>query len=118
MAKISIIVLADTESRGDMGRMANALTTAQECMEAGDEFEVLFDGAGTKWIAELTARDHKLAPAFETVRDHIAGACDYCAKAFGVRQAIQSSGVALLDEYNEHPSLRRRVENGFAVITF
>lgn len=62
MAKVSIVVLADTETHGDPGRIANALTTAHECMDAGDEFEVLFDGAGTKWIAELSGRDHKLSP--------------------------------------------------------
>jgi hypothetical protein len=42
----------------------------------------------------------------------------YCAKAFGVRSAVEKSGVALLDEYQQHPSLRRRVEEGFEVITF
>jgi len=118
MAKLSIVVLADTETRGDLGRIANALTTAQEFLEAGDEFEVLFDGAGTKWIAELAGSDHKLTPAFDAVRDHIAGACDYCAKAFGVRAAVESSGIALLDEYRQHPSLRKRVADGFEVITF
>jgi hypothetical protein len=118
MAKVSMVVLADTETHGEVGRIANALTTAQECLDPGDEFEVLFDGAGTKWIAELAGRDHKLSPTFDAVRDHIAGACDYCAKAFGVRSAVESSGVALLDENHQHPSLRRRVEQGFEVITF
>jgi hypothetical protein len=42
----------------------------------------------------------------------------YCAKASGVRSAVEKSGVALLDEYQQHPSLRRRVEEGFEVITF
>jgi hypothetical protein len=118
MAKLSILVLADTETHGDLGRIANALTTAQECSEAGDDVELLFDGAGTKWVAELSNGRHKLAPAFESVRQHVAGACDYCAKAFGVRARIEASGVALLDEYHQHPSLRRRVEEGYDVITF
>lgn len=118
MAKLLIVVLADTETHGDLGRIANALTTGQECLEAGDDLEIIFDGAGTKWIAELAGTEHKLAPAFDAVRDQVAGACDYCAKAFGVHQAVQSSGIALLDEYKQHPSLRKRVEHGFEVITF
>lgn len=118
MAKVSIVVLADTQTTGDLGRIANALTTAQECLEAGDQFEVLFDGAGTKWIAELADGDHKLRPAFEAVRGHVSGACEYCANAFGARRAIEASGIPLLDEYREHPSIRRRVEDGFEVITF
>jgi len=80
--------------------------------------ELLFDGAGTKWIAELSKGDLKLAPAFDSVRDRIAGACDYCAKAFGVRNAVESCGIALLDEYHEHPSLRKRVAEGYEIITF
>lgn len=31
--------------------MANALTTAKEAKEAGDQIRVVLDGAGTKWAA-------------------------------------------------------------------
>lgn len=30
MAKISVVVLADTETHGDLGRLANALATVKE----------------------------------------------------------------------------------------
>jgi len=32
----------------------NVLTTAEQVGHAGDDVLVLFDGAGTKWIAELS----------------------------------------------------------------
>ncbi|MBI4409867.1 MAG: DsrE family protein [Gemmatimonadetes bacterium] len=118
MAKISIVVLADTKTHGDLGRIANALTTAQECKQAGDEVELLFDGAGVKWVAELSAGGHKLEPAFRSIEDRVAGACAFCAQAFGVRAAVESSGIPLLDEYKQHPSLRRRVADGYEIITF
>lgn len=37
MPKAAIMVLADTESKEGLGRISNALTSAQEFKEAGDE---------------------------------------------------------------------------------
>ncbi len=48
MAKAAIVVLADTETHADLGRIANALTSANEFKEAGDETTIVFDGAGKK----------------------------------------------------------------------
>jgi hypothetical protein len=118
MTKVAIVVLADTETHGDLGRIANALTSAQDFKEAGDEATIVFDGAGTKWIGELSRPDHKLHEAFESVRDSVAGACAYCAKSFGVKQQVQKSGIPLLEEYAGHPSLQRLVSQGYQVITF
>jgi hypothetical protein len=118
MAKIAVIVLADTETHGDLGRIANALTTVSESKEAGDAVELIFDGAGTKWVPELSKADHKLHPAFDNVRDKVAGACEFCAGAFGVKEQVRAVDVPLLDEYHDHPSLRKRVAEGFEVITF
>jgi hypothetical protein len=47
MAKAAIVVLAGTESHADLGRVTNALEAAKEFEEAGDDVEVIFDGAGT-----------------------------------------------------------------------
>jgi len=49
--KAAIILFADTDRPEGMGRMANALTSAREFNEAGDEVLVIFDGAGVKWVA-------------------------------------------------------------------
>ena len=54
MPKAAIVVLADTESHGDLGRLVNALEAVKEFKEAGDDVQLIFDGAGTKWIAERT----------------------------------------------------------------
>jgi hypothetical protein len=75
MAKAATIVFADTGSPEGLGRVVNALTTAKEFKEAGDEAVVIFDGAGTKWVDELSRPDHKYHGLFEDVRDEVAGAC-------------------------------------------
>lgn len=118
MAKLAVVVLADTETHGDLGRITNALTTVSECNEAGDDVELIFDGAGTKWAAELSDASHKQHDAFESVRETIAGACDFCAGAFGVKEKVRAADIELLDEYDNHPSIRRRVAEGYEVITF
>ena len=117
MHKALVVVLADTETTGDLGRVVNALETAKEFKEAGDEVRLVFDGAGTRWIGELGSAQHRYHGLFESVRDR-AVACSYCAKGFGVQAAVEAQRVALLDEFDGHPSLRRAVMDGFTVITF
>jgi hypothetical protein len=118
MTKGAIVVLAGTESRDGLGRVANALVTAREFKEVGDEVVIVFDGAGTQWIGELLDEGHKYHGAFEAVRDVVSGACSYCADAYGVRDTVEQAGIALLDEYAHHPSIRRLVDEGYAVVTF
>ncbi len=115
---IAVVVLADTETREGLGRVVNALTTAKEFRAAGDEAAVVFDGAGTRWVAELGAAEHRYHGLFEEVRDSIAGACSYCASAFGVRQAVEEAAIPLLEDFDRHPSLRTYVVDGYAVVTF
>ena len=118
MTKAAIVVLADTESKEGLGRVANALTSAQEFKEAGDEATIVFDGTGTKWIPKLSDPDHKYNRAFESVRDQVAGACSYCANAFGVKDEVKETGVTLLGDYKGPPSLHTLLSQGYQVITF
>ncbi|TVR91304.1 MAG: hypothetical protein EA428_06140 [Spirochaetaceae bacterium] len=118
MEKIAVIILADIETHGDMGRVANALELAKEAKELGDDVRVIFDGAGTRWVPKLYEGDSKLAPLYNAVADKVTGACEYCSAAFGVIDAVRASGVPLLSEYDKHPSLRKLVTEGFTVLTF
>lgn len=118
MAKISVVLLADVESHGDLGRAVNALSLVKEAKEAGDDVELIFDGAGVQWVRELSREDNKLRGQFEKVKDRVAGACEFCSSAFGVKEAVRSAGVPYLSEFEGHPSLRSRVEEGFQVVTF
>ena len=118
MAKAAVVLLADTETKEGLGRMSNALTTVREFKEESQEVTLIFDGAGTKWIAELSDPDHKYNRHFESVKDDIQGACGYCARAFGVKDEVQESGVELLGDFEGHPSIASLVSQGYQVITF
>ena len=118
MNKIAILVLADTETHGDLGRVVNALEVAKEFKDAGDQVTILFDGAGTRWVAELSKPEHKRHALFESLRDVIHGACAFCSAAFGVKDAVAAAGITLLDEFEQHPSIRSLVNDGYQVLTF
>lgn len=118
MAKISVVVLAGTELHSDLARVLNALALTKEAKQAGDEVELVFDGAGVSWIPELHDPEHKLHKVFEAVKDKVAGACEFCAGAFDVKDGVREAGIAFLSEFEGHPSLRQRVDEGFEVITF
>jgi hypothetical protein len=118
MSKVAIIVLADTESRGDLGRVVNALEAVKEFKEAKDDVQLIFDGAGPKWIPELSKPDHKIHGLFEAVRDRIGGACEFCAGAFGVKDKVVACGVKLAGDFEGHPSFKKLVSEGYQVITF
>ena len=59
MTKAAIVLLTDTETKEGLGRMSNALTSVREFKEENQEVTLIFDGAGTKWIGELSDPDHK-----------------------------------------------------------
>lgn len=118
MSKVAIIVLADTESHGDLGRVVNALEAVKEFKEAKDDVQLIFDGAGPKWIPELSKPDHKIHGLYEAVKDRIAGACEFCAGAFGVKDKVVACGVKLAGDFEGHPSFKKLIAQGYQVITF
>jgi len=118
MAKAAIVLLADTETKEGLGRMSNASTSVREFKEENQEVTLTFDGAGTKWVGELSDPDHKYNRHFEPAKGDIQGACAYCARAFGVKDEVQESGVKLLGDFEGHPSLAKLGTQGYQVITF
>lgn len=117
MMKAVILVLADTETHEDRGRIRNALETATEFKDAGDDVKLIFDGAGTKWIPEISRPDNKYHELYAALKDRTL-ACKYCASAFGVTLGIQAAGISLSDEYHGHPSLRKLASQDYQIITF
>jgi hypothetical protein len=118
MEKIALVVFADNESHENLGRVVNAMTIAREFKEHGDEVSIVFDGGGTTWIPTLAGEEHAAHELFESVRDVVAGACRYCAGAFGVRDEVEQAGIRLLDDYEQNPSIRSYVVEGYDVLTF
>lgn len=117
MNKVAVLVFADSETHADMGRMANALEIVKEFQNAGDEVKLILDGAGTTWAGKLADESHPLHPLYKSVKGNIAGACGFCAKAFGAKEGVEKAGIPLLSEFDGHPSTRDLVVKGFQIIT-
>lgn len=118
MKKVAIVVLADTETHGDMGRLSNALETVKEFKTSNKEVKLLFDGAAVKWIGKLSDPNSKMNPMYKNVEEKITGVCGFCAKAFGVKEQIVKAGIPLIEEFEGHPSIQKLVEDDYQVITF
>jgi hypothetical protein len=123
--KALVLVLADPKSGGEeaLGRLFNALATAYDFKQNGDDVELLFHGTGTRWIAELERDDHPAHALFEAVRDTVGGVSCGCADVFGGREDAEESGFDLITD-NAVPgtsglsSLQRYVSDGYTVLTF
>lgn len=116
--KVAIVILADTTQADGLGRVVNGLMAAKEFKDAKDEVQVIFSGAGTKWVGEIAKPDHKLNGMYHDLQANIVGACSFCAGAFGVADSVKGSGVDLLEEYGTNMSFRRLAQEGYQVMTF
>ena len=118
MTKAAIVILAGTDGHSNLGRLVNGLETAKEFADTeGDEVELIFDGAGTQWIPELEDEESDYHELYRAVKED-ASACDYCAGAFGVDEAVDDAGVVTLDDHDGHPSIRSLVDDDYQIITF
>jgi hypothetical protein len=118
MNKAAIVVLSETGSHEGLGRVVNALEFAKELQDHEDDVKIVFDGAGTTWVPELAGEEHDAHALYEAVKENIHGACKFCSKAFGVINEVSKTDVDLLDDYDDHPSLRNFITEGYQVVTF
>ncbi len=118
MIKAAIVILADTETHEDMARVHNALLAAKEFKDGKDEFKLIFDGTGTKWIKELSKPDHLFHELFDSLKGKSTGVCSYCAGAFGIKESVIESRIPLMEEFEGHPSFRELIAQGYQIITF
>ena len=98
--KLAIIILSDPKSGSEeaLGRVFNALAVAHESLQAGDEVEVVFNGAGTRWPAELSKVSHPANGLYNAVREAVKGASCGCAAAFGATKDVEACGLPLLKD--------------------
>lgn len=118
MNKVAVVVLSEMETHGDLGRVTNALQAVSEFKEAGDEVELIFDGGGVVSAVTLADPDGQYRGLYEAVEDKVAGVCRFCARAFEVYEEAEALELPFLSEFKQHPSLHKRVSDGYQVITF
>ena len=123
--KAAIVVLSDPQggSEESLGRVFNALASAWDFKQKGDDVTILFQGAGTRWAGELSKKGHPANELFEAVRDRVAGVSCGCAEVFGATAEAERSGFDLIKDNavpktSGLPSLRNLTEEGYTVLTF
>jgi len=122
--KIALIILSDPRGGDEaLGRVFNALAIAQEGLQQGDEVEIVFNGAGTRWPEELAKVSHPANGLYNLVRETVKGASCGCAAVFGATKGVEACGVPLLKEKALAgtpgiSNLRRYVADGWHTLIF
>ena len=114
--KVAIFVFADTDINEGLGRVVNALETAKELKN--EDVRLYFDGTGTKWPAKLDREDHIAHQLYRSVTGKVTGACSFCAAAFGATESVKKSGIRLLDEFDQHVSVKDLLARGYQIMNF
>ncbi|HMO19486.1 MAG TPA: DsrE family protein [Candidatus Melainabacteria bacterium] len=123
--KTAVMVYADPKAGTEeaLGRLFNALATTYEFKEKGDDVTLMFQGAGSRWIGELSNEKHPAFALFEAVRDKVAGVSCGCADVFGATEAVEKSGFDLIKD-NPIPStsgltsIRNLIDDGYTILNF
>ncbi len=123
--KAAIVVLSDPKSGSEesLGRVFNALASAYDFKQRGDDVTVLFQGAGTRWVSEVSKSGHPAHELFEAVKDRVAGVSCACADVFGVSEEVKKTGFDLITDNavpgtSDLPSLGQLAADGYTVLTF
>jgi hypothetical protein len=125
MSKTAIIIYSDPKSGSEeaLGRLFNGLFLAYELKEKGKDVAVVFQGAGTRWPAQLVRADHAAHALYEAVKDVVAGVCGGCADVFGATEDARKTGLKL-DYEKAIPGtpgvldLSSYIDQGYSLVTF
>ncbi|MDZ4307213.1 DsrE family protein [Allopontixanthobacter sp.] len=125
MSKTAIIIYSDPKSGTEeaLGRLFNALFLAFELKEKGQETAIVFQGAGTRWPAELVKPEHPAHTLYEAVKSEIAGVCGGCADVFGATEDARKTGLKL-DYEKAIPGtpgildISTYLDHGYSLVTF
>lgn len=111
MNKLTIVLLADSSSHENLGRVLHAMQYAKQARQEGMEAEIIFDGGGVEWPAKLADEDHKLHEMYSQMKeqDIIKGVCEFCADAFDVSDKLDKNGETFLDEDEGHPNIGKKI---------
>lgn len=125
MSKTAVVVFSDPKSGGEeaLGRLFNAMFLTQELKDKDQQVALIFQGAGSRWPAELAKPAHPAHALYNAVRDKVAGVCGGCADVFGATQGAEGTGLPLVRDRslpgtNGILDLSRYLDQGFRLVTF
>jgi hypothetical protein len=115
--KVAIVIYNNitTEAKSPAYR---AFNFAEELLLQGDDVTIIFDGGGTATLAEVLRPESDLHRAWTKAAPALRGACSYCAKSYGVHEALAAAGIAMLTDFKGHASLRRLLDEDRQIVTF
>lgn len=122
--KTAVIVLSDPKGGEEaLGRVFNALAATYDFKAKQQEVQLVFQGAGTRWVGVLTRPDHAAHALYKAVEDKVAGVSCGCADVFGARAEAEKNGFDLITDNavpgtSGLPSLAKYASEGFTVLTF
>ena len=122
--KSAIIIMSDPNAGEEaLGRLFNGLAVAHEGLQAGDDVEVVFNGAGTRWPEHLTKPQHPANALYNAVRETVQGASCGCAAVFGATKSVEAAGLPLLKDKALAgtpgiSNLRRYLAEGWHMVVF
>jgi predicted peroxiredoxin len=115
--RVAIVIYTNVTTEAQ-SRAYRAFGFAAELMAAGDDVVIVFDGGGSATLAAVLDPRHDLHRAWRRVAPALRGACGYCARAYGVYEALRTAGVTMLTEDHGHASLRALLIERRQIITF
>ncbi|MEX2159705.1 MAG: DsrE family protein [Dehalococcoidia bacterium] len=120
-AKIAIVLQAGSDGHEGLARAFHSLVYAKELREHGADVRLIFDGAGTEWLAQFHRSDSEQVRGLGLLFEQLKGqgvvyeVCDYCAGAFGVKEDLKAQNEPLVAEYMDHPSIAGLVNDGYQI---
>ena len=125
MSKTAIVLFSDPKAGSEeaLGRLFNALFLTYDLQERGEEVALIFQGAGTRWAAEVSKADHPAGPLFRAVQAKVAGVCGGCADVFGTAEEAKATGLPMgrdlqIPGVGGVISLGDYLAKGYALVTF
>jgi hypothetical protein len=105
---------------GESMCFVHVLLNALDMHERGYQVKVVFAGAATKLIPDLSEGDSVGSNLYQKAKSLglFEGTCKACSAKMGTLDAAQRQGLQLLDEMKGHASMAKFIEQGFEVITF
>lgn len=123
--KTAIVVFSDPAHGGEeaLGRLFNALFLTYELKEKGQDVALVFQGAGTRWAAEVVRPEHPAHALYASIQDQSVGVCGGCADVFGARDAATAAGAKLIRDAKIPGTtgvidLSRYLDEGYRLVTF
>lgn len=118
--RVLVVLQAGCGSHEGQARALHAVLYAHELAAAGATVRLVFDGAGTEWLARWRSPEGAASRSARLLAELVERGvtyevCDFCSGAFEVRPQLVEAGETLTGAYMEHPSIVAHVAEGFAV---